>query len=1803
MGFIGLTSGAPVNRGVQVYAPRGLPAPTKRTAQRKPLKQQTAKPVSVRGGASQQAGGADDLWTKVMSDPGVQQKQQQQMQKQAKDQAYDHADFWGKLGTVAGDVLQPLDYLNYPRRLIETGIVNLQEMLSRNPKDWGHIFNDPAKIRDGRSNWDLIQGKTGKTGAGPLGFGNMVVDIPSGPNIPLIPNAVPFLPAVSFKPGQALDRAIGIGGDIGLDPFTHGASTASQVVNPLARATEAASRAGSVGDSAVADLQKLLAGGGATEQDIAQGVTRTQQALSAQDKAAGIAAETAPGTKRIPLPRSRTARAAFIADVKATQPEVFAQFQDELLKGGTRGFQNMSKEAKDALGITRNGIGLRAGMLGLDHSSPVLRIPGTETLGNIGARAVGGLRQVTAAAPFASHWRDPEGLSTALDTLTRSKPGDVDAAAARIAWENESRLGTGMMRQQGGTQVRQFAKDVLKPLRKQGKEAVRAAMREAETTGHTPLNKIFADVLDTYSKVSGQAIDPEFLLSQDTYLPHKLVQPFKRFLKANMQQDSVKAFLNQSGFMEEDLLGQAQSIANKRSFLPGETYDIGGRQITLTDGSIDDLNEQLRKAFPEYKGPKFYEDDPAILLESYVTSRAKQAGAQRGFNTLASNPAYADQIKRISGPLYDELVARNSALQRDPLIDLVSKPYDQAATAQYAQDYLGAGRGPTDEALVGPRQPETPTRFANDRRTDLPNQWVDPENSVFRSVPSEGLTSERNQQLTKLGDDYAQKVNDAAVVPDWRQQARAGQKATMKEARQGIRDLRQNVMQGLRRQPNIDRGPIQEVSRLIKNAKQSVRTWTLKADGTTAELERVMNESAVDIGNLQDELNRTVDDAGQLITDSSAKVRKDLESKLRQLKDLQKQAQEKLDTAPTRMRQEARARSAALNEPIVAARKKVRAAEEEAFASGPGRIKLKNAQSVMEAKAGSTYEVDAARLAELDGQDLTGLSAAEKKAINTEKRALKSKFTHRGEHGAEGRARKVLDEATAARSRVEDKIRGAQSQLDQAIAEAQTRHEAVVVGAEQPVMSLPDVPTPFQLADEAGNPLTERPQISGPVAPDVPGMVDESSGFGVGEERVILPRGQETQSAQQAAEESERARRINQATGDTLPVQGRTEADVVKALYDEAGIVERGGTTPLRDHIDEINQTLAHTNQRLEPGVISQAPEVIAAKQAFDEAVAQGADTFEAGVSYRQAIEEQVAKQDAAAKTGVDQRIAQVTDLETKRADLQAKREYHMVERRKVQAELAQMGKGARASKYANLSELSKVYDDLELIGWANPQITDGAMAQTEMMLNDMADKLRSAEASAMTASHVRGIVNAAYRGKLGPVMRSTVASGWHMLHDDALGMGDIIVKDELSRQMKNLYKIVDDPTPLGRAFSAMTNLFKTYATLSPGFHVRNALSAIFMNTADGVSLAHQAEGALLWTKMAKTRDPAWWGSQPAEVRQAFEAVVGSGAGGRFGETGFAEAENLGRKTWNKLNSNAATKLSQHAGQWVEGGVRMGMALDTVRNGGTVSDALERISRVHFDYSQISKFDAKARQFIPFWTYYSRNLPLQIQMMWTQPRAYSQFQSVMSAAPPKDEYTPDYWNVPGNWNTGNKVPGGELYGNLDLPFTRSSQQIQDVADLLKLQPKGLMAQLNPLIASPAEFLTNSDFFTGQQFDRQNPKDYNKVSGPLGVPINMLAKLTGQQDAAGRTYEPFTNAIQSVFPMIDRSAKLTPAVLDTGSSGKEPPWAARARFLGLPIRVLTQQAKDAERARRYYDQKDQFAMQRAIQQYLAQQQAN
>src|SRR4029077_227679 len=170
-----------------------------------------------------------DLLAKVRADPGVQAAQKKGATKQAQKQAYDDSGILGKLGMTVGKALQPLDYLSYPKRAIQMGILELESALTESKNTphslrWLTIkpeqmntFTPANEVRAGRSNWDLIQGKSGvKPDGTPVegfGFGQMLQDLPSGPAIG---------PSwLNIKPGQLADRLLGLGGDIGIDPLTH----------------------------------------------------------------------------------------------------------------------------------------------------------------------------------------------------------------------------------------------------------------------------------------------------------------------------------------------------------------------------------------------------------------------------------------------------------------------------------------------------------------------------------------------------------------------------------------------------------------------------------------------------------------------------------------------------------------------------------------------------------------------------------------------------------------------------------------------------------------------------------------------------------------------------------------------------------------------------------------------------------------------------------------------------------------------------------------------------------------------------------------------------------------------------------------------------------------------------------------------------------------------------------------------------------------------------------------------------------------------------------------------------------------------------------------------------------------------------------------------------------------------------------------------------------------------------------------------------------------------------------------------
>jgi hypothetical protein len=436
---------------------------------------------------------------------------------------------------------------------------------------------------------------------------------------------------------------------------------------------------------------------------------------------------------------------------------------------------------------------------------------------------------------------------------------------------------------------------------------------------------------------------------------------------------------------------------------------------------------------------------------------------------------------------------------------------------------------------------------------------------------------------------------------------------------------------------------------------------------------------------------------------------------------------------------------------------------------------------------------------------------------------------------------------------------------------------------------------------------------------------------------------------------------------------------------------------------------------------------------------------------------------------------------------------------------------------------------------------------------------------------------------------------------DDWIEMpGGTRMSKEAYAMRQNIRAQIKSAGPVAEFANKLTQFFKTYALLTPGFHVRNGLSAMFMNAADGVPFTTTFRGARLWQEYERASrgglNPAagqkWLAGQPRKVQDSFSAVAGSGAGGRFAEAGVADGSTFGSKFMQKSIENKTTRFSQRVGGRTEGSVRLGMALDTIERGGTVDTAITRLTRVQFDYSQLSRADQAAKKVLPFAVFMTRNMPLQVMQQWSRPGTYVATEHAMDAftdreGGPMEGLTgpvPDYIKA-GGGGAVNLGPFNWL--EPDLPHTRVAEQYEDFSNVLS-NPAKVASGLNPVLTAPLEYGFNQDLYTGRKYNADdkrplfqgvggyNPMDYARGALELStvLPAAWAAEKLEYRNGTWWVDEGLYNSMSAVNPVLSRADRL--------SDGGERGWEGYARAVGLPVRTVTQQQIDSQQWSNYYD---------------------
>ena len=484
---------------------------------------------------------------------------------------------------------------------------------------------------------------------------------------------------------------------------------------------------------------------------------------------------------------------------------------------------------------------------------------------------------------------------------------------------------------------------------------------------------------------------------------------------------------------------------------------------------------------------------------------------------------------------------------------------------------------------------------------------------------------------------------------------------------------------------------------------------------------------------------------------------------------------------------------------------------------------------------------------------------------------------------------------------------------------------------------------------------------------------------------------------------------------------------------------------------------------------------------------------------------------------------------------------------------------------------------------------------------------------------------NAFTQPKVTAVMRE-MKEGWQELSGR---FQDIQVSPELKAQLKEWEEGIsrmDTPeflADLSRGYNKYYRWFKSTAILTPGFTVRNSITAAFNNVVAGVDPKSMADG-IKFARALRERGGIWGtqarkdirtrggastvmkrlGLNPQEAEiydNAFKSVLASGGGQaiddvvpRVGQSTrvfdnkfrqFLSDRGYGFRPFRGELSDAARMMNGS----VEMAARMGMALDGARKGYSVLENAARISRYHFDYTDLSRMDEMTRRVIPFWLFMSRNVPLQLTNMVARPGAYNAWNNLRESTEQfEDPLMADWRRRQG----GITLPGGVVL-DFDLPFQNVQGQLE------AFTPTALLGQTTPILRAPIEVTAEKRYAFGTSIPYSG--DYREA-GLTDIPAAMLGWVGGTLGMGGGTVmgaegpmvtERFASTLGGLAPPLQQLQRIGAAVqVPQGVLGgpesyyQRDPLSVLSSYTGTGYsRITPEERERTVRSRQYELQKE------------------
>jgi hypothetical protein len=248
-----------------------------------------------------------------------------------------------------------------------------------------------------------------------------------------------------------------------------------------------------------------------------------------------------------------------------------------------------------------------------------------------------------------------------------------------------------------------------------------------------------------------------------------------------------------------------------------------------------------------------------------------------------------------------------------------------------------------------------------------------------------------------------------------------------------------------------------------------------------------------------------------------------------------------------------------------------------------------------------------------------------------------------------------------------------------------------------------------------------------------------------------------------------------------------------------------------------------------------------------------------------------------------------------------------------------------------------------------------------------------------------------------------------------------------------------------------------------------------------------------------------------------------------------------------------ALEAGRRLGGNIEDFLRGSQYLGQTRRGVAPAEAGREVLRTHFNYGGLAPFERKVmRRIVPFYTYMSRNLPLQLQTLMQRPGVIAPQLRLAAARP--DKFIPSYLA------SGVAIPTGPEQDGKQQFISQLGLPVEEAFERLKMSPEGLYESLknttlayagglNPLLKGPLEQLSGKQFFSGRDLADLRPQGTVKSVAEFLDP-EQHHPLATQLISQGLANTPATRFLTA---------------LDKLSDPRKPAWA-RALNLGTGVRV-------------------------------------